>query len=1258
MSDRIKGLSIGLDLDTMKVESGLTNLRSKLRLVNSEIRSNLSQFDRGEKSVEKYRTRIDGLNKKHEVQSRVVDSAKKSYEKLASDQNASAEAVEKAARNYNHELATLNNLERQIAKTKTELQKFTQEQKIASSGWTKAGDSLINFGNRLSTISERSKELGRNLTRSITMPAVGAATALASITLAKGFSRLVGIDTARAKLKALGHDAEGVDNIMQSALDSVKGTSFGLDEAATTAANAVAAGVEEGEALTRYLSLTGDLAAVAGSSLGEMGSIINKVQTSNKAYNGELQQLSDRGLPVYQWLAEEAGVAEDAITTMASNGQISSEMLLNAIENNIGGAAAVMGAESFTAGVANMWAAVGRLGASFLDAGGEGGGFFSQLKPLMADFTGRIDDMGDIAERAGVKFGEMFTDFLERAKSVKAWYDDLSPTMQNFINKTTLIGSAVAIGIGPVLLAFGSLAGAVTKVSFVLGGFFKWIGKAKVIGVFGQNIAGGTKKIGLFARVLTLLTGPIGWIIAGITALGAGFVYAYKNSDDFRESVQNALGRVKDGFAAALDYVKPAIETVVSTLKDFGQSITEFWQENKDTIVEALTNIFTFIGGFFEKLVGIAKRFLPAVELIFKTTWDAIVMIIEVAKSIILGIIKVLSGLFTGDTKKMLDGVKTIFSGSFDAIIRFFGNWKDNSLKLASELLARFTNYITNLKDNAINRIKVMRDDLVNRVTNLKDNFLSLGTNIRDGVTGYFTNLKDNTIKRVLDMRTEAVRRFNGMKDSFFNVGRDIRDNIKGRFDDMVQAARDLPGRIGDGIKNMASKATSGVKSFANSIGSTLETGVNKVVDGMNSLLGKMKVSLTIPKIDIPAYAKGTKNHPGGAAVVGEEGRELAHLPGKGYTILGLQGAELLDLPKGSSVLPNKQTERLLTEGMGLPGYKTGVGSAFDWAKGKAQSGWQNMKDLASNAVGWLMDAPKKLFEKAMDFVGVSMPKASDFPGAFMRGGFTKLREGIEEKLKGAQGEVLPTSPTFGPPFRMTSPFGWRTHPVLGTKRFHSGIDYAAPTGTPLLSQSAGTVSFNGWMGGYGNTVMVKSGIYDHLYAHNSRNIARKGQSVSKGQLLALVGSTGMSTGPHVHYEVRKNGKAINPKGFKTGGLIKETMMTLLGDGGYPEYVIPTDPARATDAMKLLALAGRDIEQRGGAKRPSQLPNVSGGNDGYMETMVNKLTEQVQLLTELLLSSRNIENKPVLSEGDIGRAAERYDARQSSTHAIFTGRGK
>src|SRR5699024_1603049 len=156
----------------------------------------------------------------------------------------------------------------------------------------------------------------------------------------------------------------------------------------------------------------------------EMGSIFNQVQTSNKAYNSSLKQLSDRRLAVYQWLAKEAIVSEDAVLDMAAKGGISAERMRKCIENNIGCSWKISGERSFTAALSNVWAAVGRIGAAFLDGGEEGKGFFSQLKPLMVDFTETIDGMGDKAEQYGVKFGEVFTRIVDKVKGVINWFRD------------------------------------------------------------------------------------------------------------------------------------------------------------------------------------------------------------------------------------------------------------------------------------------------------------------------------------------------------------------------------------------------------------------------------------------------------------------------------------------------------------------------------------------------------------------------------------------------------------------------------------------------------------------------------------------------------------------------------------------------------------------------------------------------------------------------------------------------------------------
>ncbi|MCL2225706.1 MAG: M23 family metallopeptidase [Defluviitaleaceae bacterium] len=117
---------------------------------------------------------------------------------------------------------------------------------------------------------------------------------------------------------------------------------------------------------------------------------------------------------------------------------------------------------------------------------------------------------------------------------------------------------------------------------------------------------------------------------------------------------------------------------------------------------------------------------------------------------------------------------------------------------------------------------------------------------------------------------------------------------------------------------------------------------------------------------------------------------------------------------------------------------------------------------------------------------------------------------------------------------QISSGFGWRRNPFGGRgSEFHAGVDIPARTGTPIRAAGGGTVTFEGWQNGYGNTVVIDHGSgITTKYAHNTRNAVTVGQRVERGQIIAYVGSTGRSTGPHVHYEVRRNGTAVNPVSF------------------------------------------------------------------------------------------------------------------------------
>jgi len=113
---------------------------------------------------------------------------------------------------------------------------------------------------------------------------------------------------------------------------------------------------------------------------------------------------------------------------------------------------------------------------------------------------------------------------------------------------------------------------------------------------------------------------------------------------------------------------------------------------------------------------------------------------------------------------------------------------------------------------------------------------------------------------------------------------------------------------------------------------------------------------------------------------------------------------------------------------------------------------------------------------------------------------------------------------------RISSGFGMRNHPILRVNRMHHGIDIGAPAGTRLIAAAEGYVRFAGWSGGYGNTVIIDHGnSFSTLYAHNSRNRVKEGERVTRGQHIADIGSTGLSTGPHVHFEIRINNTAVDP---------------------------------------------------------------------------------------------------------------------------------
>ena len=160
----------------------------------------------------------------------------------------------------------------------------------------------------------------------------------------------------------------------------------------------------------------------------------------------------------------------------------------------------------------------------------------------------------------------------------------------------------------------------------------------------------------------------------------------------------------------------------------------------------------------------------------------------------------------------------------------------------------------------------------------------------------------------------------------------------------------------------------------------------------------------------------------------------------------------------------------------------------------------------------------------------IALPSAKDgaFDARFRRLGLSLAR--MEALQRGLQGipQVIPAASTL-----ITSGFGYRSDPFAGSPAFHAGLDFKGPTGAPIYSAAKGKVAFVGRRPGYGNCVEINHGNgLRTRYAHMSAFRTRPGAMVTAGQVIGAVGSTGRSTGPHLHFEVRLHGQPVNPRPF------------------------------------------------------------------------------------------------------------------------------
>ncbi|AOT24605.1 tape measure protein [Propionibacterium phage G4] len=389
--------------------------------------------------------------------------------------------------------------------------------------------------------------------------------AVGGLALKGGIDRALSIEQAQAKLKGLGHDAGSITEIMNDALASVKGTAFGLGDAATVAASMSAAGVKSGEQMTGVLKTVADTAQISGRSLTDIGAIFGSVAARGKLQGDDMLQLMSSGVPVLQFLSDQLGVTTADVSDMVSKGQIDFATFSAAMQKGLGGAA-LAGGETFTGAMANVRAALSRLGEAAAKPALDGlRNVFNALIPVIDKVTTALKPVFDML---GSKIAQA-------SQSAASAIGALSSKLDG-IGKIDLSGLAgPLIGLMPII---GALSG---QLGSLLGG----------IPVIGQAFTGITGPVGLAAGVLVeivaassslrqalgTLVGVVGsqlsGVMTGIVAVFAGF-----------RSVLGAVGDVLAPFvdraADTANVVLPLLGGALSAAGGILQSFAGFIDRN------------------------------------------------------------------------------------------------------------------------------------------------------------------------------------------------------------------------------------------------------------------------------------------------------------------------------------------------------------------------------------------------------------------------------------------------------------------------------------------------------------------------------------------------------------------------------------------------------------------------------------------------------------------------------------------------------
>lgn len=637
---------------------------------------------------------------------------------------------------------------------------------------------------RDSGLTSLAKGLG-SLVGTAVKTVAGIGAAVGGLAVAGGFSRALKIDEAKTKLEALGYTGKQLDTIMENALNSVKGTSFGLDSAATVAAQALAAGVKPGKELEAQLTTVANTAALAGVDMGEMGSIFGKVWANGKVTTQEMNQLADRGIPIWTTLSEAFGVSTDELRKMISKGEVTADMFTGALGPAVEGMAERMGG-SFKGMAANAMAALSRLGAMFA------GPLLEAAKPWLKYLTENIDKVAGMLQ----PFADKFAGFLKKLSP-----DRVIPLVKEFLN----FGKSLTDLSGP----FETVRGIIDRF-------------APIFGAIAGAMAPLMKHLPLIGKFLPAIGGPLGIVIGLIAGMVAG-----------SEDLQNVLGQFVQALAPVLMQIFEALAPVIAAVAEVLTDVVAVVADALVPIIEALIPIIKLVGDLFVALspilvtlVGAVGGLVKAIAPVIQIIAEALVPVIEGLAKVLGGLIDFIVGVFTGDWKKAWSGIKKVFSGIWDAIVGIFkGAWD-----LIKGIFGPAIEFISNATKNFTKGMKKgfsdWASDTGSKIKSTWDNVKSWTRDtwnnatsaVKSGWQGIKSGIADGTRTTLSSTKSWMSNVGNGIKNGWNSVTRvftSMPSRIRGALTSagtwLLTTGRQIITGLANGIRNGISSVISAI---------------------------------------------------------------------------------------------------------------------------------------------------------------------------------------------------------------------------------------------------------------------------------------------------------------------------------------------------------------------------------------------------------------------------------------------------------------